>query len=84
MECPMCKYQFCWYCQDAFYTEYHYNQTDCPMRIILFYSIISVLGLSTIAKMYKSFTIVNNVAVTLFSCASFIGEYLKYIGLIAL
>ena len=25
MECSKCKYQFCWYCLDAFYTEYHFN-----------------------------------------------------------
>ena len=67
MECPLCKYQFCWYCQDAFYTEYHYNQTDCPLRMILLYSIISVIGLAFLAKVYKSFTLVNQLGQTILS-----------------
>ena len=25
MTCSKCNYQFCWYCLDEFYTEYHYN-----------------------------------------------------------
>lgn len=37
MTCTKCKYQFCWYCLDEFYTEYHYHYSDCPFRIVLFY-----------------------------------------------
>ena len=39
MECTKCKYQFCWYCLDEFYTEYHYNLTDCPFRYCFFHTI---------------------------------------------
>jgi hypothetical protein len=39
MECAKCKYQFCWYCLDEFYTEYHYNTTDCPFRYCLLHSV---------------------------------------------
>ena len=67
MECPLCKYQFCWYCQDAFYTEYHFNQTDCPLRMILLYTIISVVGLAFLAKLYKSFALVNQFGQTIVS-----------------
>ena len=39
MECAKCKYQFCWYCLDEFYTEYHYNETNCPFRYGLLHGI---------------------------------------------
>ena len=39
MECSKCKYQFCWYCLDAFYTEYHFNQTNCPFRYCFLHTI---------------------------------------------
>jgi hypothetical protein len=56
MECAKCKFQFCWYCLDQFYTEYHYNLTNCPFRYGLLHGIeafgvillfIKVLTLST-------------------------------------
>ena len=45
MECIKCKYQFCWWCLDEFYTAYHLRQdmasatTTCPMRYCLLHSI---------------------------------------------
>lgn len=56
MECPLCKFQFCWWCQDEFYTEYHYNQTqDCPTRIYLFYAVVAFAALLLWAKLSASF-----------------------------
>lgn len=41
MECAKCKFQFCWYCLDDFYTEYHYSPTNvnCPFRYCLLHSL---------------------------------------------
>lgn len=58
MECPLCKYQFCWYCQDAFYTEYHYNGTDCPFRLLLVYVLLAMCGLIAHAKLFQTCSLV--------------------------
>ena len=50
MECSKCKYQFCWYCLDAFYTEYHFNETNCPFRYCFLHSIQVSLLLLLFAK----------------------------------
>ena len=39
MECSKCKFQFCWWCLDEFYTEYHFNLTNCPFRYCLLHTI---------------------------------------------
>ena len=39
MKCEKCQYEFCWYCLDEFYTEFHYYYTNCPFRYCLFHSI---------------------------------------------
>ena len=50
MECSKCKYQFCWYCLDAFYTEYHFNETNCPFRYCFLHSIQVCCLLLLLAK----------------------------------
>ena len=56
MGCPMCKYEFCWYCLNEFYSEFHINKlgdTPCPFRVYLIratYSFISILFYFRIMK----------------------------------
>lgn len=52
MTCSKCKYQFCWYCLDEFYTEYHYHFSDCPFRMILFYILQALCLVFIVTKMY--------------------------------
>ena len=44
MECAKCGYQFCWWCMDEFYTDWHYTRSNCPFRYCLLHS-IEVAGL---------------------------------------
>ena len=45
MECVKCKYQFCWWCLDEFYTGFHLRQdpngltTSCPFRYCFLHTI---------------------------------------------
>ena len=50
MECSKCKHQFCWYCLDAFYTEYHFNQTNCPFRYCFLHTIEVLCLVLLVAK----------------------------------
>jgi len=52
MTCSKCKYQFCWYCLDEFYTEYHYHYSDCPFRIVLFYILQTLCLGFLVTKLY--------------------------------
>ena len=51
MTCSKCQYQFCWYCLDEFYTEYHYHFSDCPFRMIVFYSLQALCLVYLVLKM---------------------------------
>jgi hypothetical protein len=50
MKCEKCQYEFCWYCLDEFYTEYHYYYTNCPFRYCLFHSIEVMLACIVLLK----------------------------------
>ena len=52
MTCSKCKYQFCWYCLDEFYTEYHFYQTDCPFRLVLLYGLQLLSAVFVVTKLY--------------------------------
>ena len=52
MECALCKYAFCWYCMDEFYTQYHYDFSLCPLRLYVLYSGAAVLLVSAAARIY--------------------------------
>jgi hypothetical protein len=50
MKCEKCKYEFCWWCLDEFYTEYHFHYTTCPFRHRLLHSIEILLIFLIIVK----------------------------------
>jgi len=44
MECGKCKFQFCWWCLSDFYTNYHFYESMCPLRIIPIYTMLVMLA----------------------------------------
>ena len=59
MECSKCKYQFCWYCLDEFYTTYHYEYTNCPFRYCFLHSIEVACGILIFTKAVLVFETVH-------------------------
>ena len=51
MECAKCKFQFCWFCLDEFYTDYHFNHTNCPFRYCFLHSLEALLGIMAFLKL---------------------------------
>lgn len=43
MECAKCRFQFCWLCLSEFYTQYHYYESLCPLRVVPIYSMIAIV-----------------------------------------
>lgn len=60
MKCEHCRYEFCWWCLDEFYTEYHYYHTHCPFRWYLLHGIEILLGLATVFKLIDTFEILES------------------------
>ena len=60
MECSKCKYQFCWYCLDEFYTQYHYDISNCPFRYCFLHSIEVFCGIIVFVKALLLFKILSN------------------------
>lgn len=58
MECAKCKYQFCWLCLSEFYTEYHYYESMCPMRIVPIYGTVTLCCLLLFIKSAYSIEII--------------------------
>lgn len=52
MECAKCQYQFCWLCLSEFYTEYHYYESLCPLRIIPIWGALVLTSLLISIKLY--------------------------------
>ena len=52
MECAKCKFQFCWLCLSDFYTEYHYYESLCPLRIVPIYASILLGFLFLLIRIY--------------------------------
>ena len=50
MECAKCNFQFCWLCLSEFYTEYHYYQSMCPMRVVPIYGMLLLCSLLLVLK----------------------------------
>jgi len=57
MKCEKCSYEFCWWCLDEFYTEYHFHHTNCPFRWYVLHGIEVILGLFILLKVTFSFPI---------------------------
>lgn len=72
MECVKCKFQFCWWCLDEFYTGYHLRQdpsgiiTSCPFRYCLLHTIeVAGVVLLLVKLMVLSDRFLNLVYLTL-------------------
>lgn len=64
MECALCKYAFCWYCMDEFYTQFHYDQSLCPLRLYVLYSGAVLLLVTAAARIYVLSILVKGVVDT--------------------
>ena len=60
MKCEKCSYEFCWWCLDEFYTEYHFHYTDCPFRYWVLHGIEAILAFVVALKIMNTFPIFLN------------------------
>ncbi|CDW86540.1 ibr domain containing protein [Stylonychia lemnae] len=67
MECAKCQYQFCWNCLSEFYTEYHYYESMCPLRIVPIYGVVSISLLFLVIKMFYQIDFLNFLVKWIFS-----------------
>eukprot|EP00347_Sterkiella_histriomuscorum_P000599 403375228 len=59
MECGKCQFQFCWFCLSEFYTEYHYYESFCPLRIVPIYGLVGILTFFLTIKIYYAFPVIS-------------------------
>jgi len=67
MECAKCRFQFCWLCLSEFYTEYHYYQSMCPMRVVPIYATLAIGLLFISIKLCYAFPVLGYYVTSLIS-----------------